>query len=126
MFVVRRQQVDVVTGVATDQMESNIAQHLVRCWPTETGALSDDELLRWVRYGIERGRLYDIVAEYDVARYLDLVFFLQADFQDNPYFPWARAILDDPALSGSVKVDRLMDHAMKAARDLIAASEAES
>ena len=125
MFVVRREQADILTGVAVEQMEDNIAEHLVTCWPDETRGMTDDDLLRWVRYGVERGRPYDIVTEYDVARYLDLMFFLQADFEDNTYFPWAREILEDPTLSGRVKVDRLMEHTTQMTRDLVAVAEAE-
>jgi hypothetical protein len=33
-----------------------------------------------------------------VARFVDLVFELGADFADDPRFPWARAVLDDPGL----------------------------
>lgn len=105
---IRGEQVEVLAGAMADGAEERISAHLRRVWPEETAAMSEDELARWVRYGVAKGGRYGITAEYDVARLVDLMFALGAQFEEDPSLPWAAEALRDVGLDGRGRVDALM------------------
>ena len=108
LFQIRREQIEALAAASIEQFQDNIVDHLRHVWPDETGALADDELFAWVRYGVERGRPYGIETEYDVARFIDLMFLFDAEFDANESLPWAAEILRDASLDGRRRVDALM------------------
>lgn len=111
LFLIRREQVESLAAASVEQFEDNVAAHLREVWPDETGPMDDDEVLAWVRYGVARGAPYGIETEYDVARFIDLMFVFDAEFDANETLPWAAEILRDDSLDGRRRVDALMRRA---------------
>lgn len=123
LFLIRREQMNVLAAASKEQFEENIMAHLRRVWPDDTASMSDDVLLQWVRYGVARGERYDIDTEFDVARFLDVMFLFDPQFDENPTLPWAAEILQAPHLDGRQRVDALMTRAMEFCDDLNKALE---
>ncbi len=114
---IRGEQKQRIAEESRDVSEDNVARHLRRVWPEETAELGDDALRAWARYGAERGRPYDVESEYDVGRFVDLMFLFGPHFDTCEAIPWARSILADPSLTGRQRVDALMTCAMKYCAD---------
>lgn len=123
--MIRQEQLSLLAIASMETLEENVAAHLRAVWPHETGAMSDEALMRWVRFGVEKGRRYEVVSEFDVARFLDLMFLFDANFDENEMLPWAREILDDPRLDGRMRVDALMTRAMAFCGDLARTPDAQ-
>ena len=74
----------------------------------------------WVRelinHGIEKGRKYDILLEPDVARFLDLMFAISPNIDENEETAWVRPILNQRGLTGEQKLDQIHEHLMFAPR----------
>lgn len=121
--MIRREQMDVLAAASREQFEENVMAHLRRVWPDDTASMSDEVLLQWVRYGAERGARYEVDTEFDVARYIDVMFLFDAHFDENPSLPWAAEILQAPHLDGRQRVDALMIRAMEFCDDLNKALE---
>ena len=60
-----------------------------------------------VRAGVERARLHGVEFEEDLVLWLDCMMILRPDFDEA--LPWAAEILDDAALDGAAKMERLDD-----------------
>ncbi len=111
LFQIRREQIEALAAASVEQFQDNIIEHLRQVWPEETGAMTDDELLAWVRYGVDRGAPYGIDTEFDVARFIDLMFVFDTEFDTNESLPWAAEILRDDSLDGRRRIDALMKRA---------------
>ncbi len=114
---IRGDQRGHVTRASGEALEDNVVGHLRRVWTEEAANLSDEDLCRWARYGVERGSLYGIESELEVALFVDLMFLFGPHFDTCDALPWARAILADPSLTGRQRVDALMSGATQYCAD---------
>ena len=89
---------DAFTRASVRDYESRMVSHLQRFFPRESESLGREGLLGLIRHGVERASSYGLVAEDDVALYLNLTMALGRDFDRDPGLPWAHATLVDPAL----------------------------
>lgn len=118
LFLIRREQMRVLAEATTETFEENVAAHLRAVWPDETEGMTEEVVRQWVRYAIEKGRRYEIETEFDVARFLDLMFLFDPGFDEDPRYPWAEEILNDPRLDGRMRVDALMVRSSEFCSDL--------
>ena len=59
-----------------------------------------------IQKGFDKSDEYGFETEYDVARYIDLMYLLSFDFDTDPRYPWASAILNEK-ISGRSKMNKL-------------------
>ena len=67
--------------------------HLKKVFPDRVSTMQEPALLDIVRYGIQHARIYSIVAERDVCKYIDLSVLYGRDFTKTLHSLWATAIL---------------------------------
>jgi hypothetical protein len=65
--------------------------------------LSDEQVLRLIRDGIDESATHGIRAERDVARYIEFLVIFGPEFQS---LGWAGEILSTSTLDGAGKMDR--------------------
>lgn len=109
MLILRTEQAAALSDPAAGEFACRLLAHVKAVLPGALAAISDDEARRIVRSGIERARLHGIGLEFDVLRFVDLVFILGEGFDTDAAYPWAAAILDRADLAPSAKVDRLTE-----------------
>ena len=56
---------------------------------------------------VERCRDYAIESEYNVLRFINIMFALGEDFDDGEDYPWSVAILNDEEMDADDKLDKL-------------------
>jgi hypothetical protein len=102
---------DVFNQGMRQGFEKSVYQHLQTSYPEVVKNMSDDAIYASISTGIERSASYGITAEYDVVRFVDLMYLLSADFDSNPRWNWIGPILDDTQLSSGEKMDLIYDKA---------------
>lgn len=107
MLVIRKEQMAALSGCARLDFERRMVAHIERCWRERSRLLGVQAVLESVRQAVERCTRYGITLEYDVARFIDLMYALDLDFDTSPRWPWAAPIVRDQHLDGHAKVDRL-------------------
>lgn len=114
MLKIRRTQRKALDEHQARYFENRMVQH-VQMFGTDDAIFADEIALReLIRRGIARARQYSITAERDVCLFIDLMLAFGASFDTDPQFPWAAAILNDPAQNHpSVKIDALYEEALK-------------
>ena len=80
------------------RFEQQLVEHIRQYHPEQHSALSTDEVLEAVRYGIRRAAAHGITREQDITRFVDVMMVLGRDFDDEPRLPWAKQILQDESL----------------------------
>ncbi|MGH9903083.1 MAG: hypothetical protein ACRD68_14850 [Pyrinomonadaceae bacterium] len=105
MLVIRQEQMNVFSLHMLEGFVGRVAAHLREWFPGQCDVLDEPALREVVRGGVRRAGQYGIRTEFDVWRFVDLMFFYGRDFDAE--FPAAVAILADDDLGGNEKVNRL-------------------
>ena len=115
MIMMRKEQMDEFEKNEVRKFEDRMVVHLNQFFPKEAKDLGEPRVREEIRYGIQRAKRYEIVSEKDVACYIDMMFKFGRDFDKDPKLPWARRILNDPAVTDpSMKMERLREAADEA------------
>jgi hypothetical protein len=109
MLVIRDEQLRALSLPLFEQwMES----HLCDYFPEQCSNLPVTELRATIREGIAKARRYGFTADADICRFVDISVVLGADFDIDPQYPWAAAILNDPAFpDAGVRLEMLFEAA---------------
>src|SRR5438132_13371033 len=107
MLTIRKEQEEVLAGYMAKNFQERIVKHVKRFWPEQCRALGDEQVRESVRTGLARARGYGMSTEYDLARYIDLMYWLGTDFDTGPSFPWAVQILPNTSIAARAGMDKL-------------------
>ena len=114
MVTIRHDQMQAFSEAAARSFEDRMVVHLEKFFPQQCKALGEQRTRDVIRLGIERAARHDIDVEYDVCRYIDLMFVFGERYDEDPAWPWASRILGDKGASQRARVDRLWDRARAA------------
>ncbi|WP_164017518.1 hypothetical protein [Pyxidicoccus trucidator] len=107
MMRIRREQLDVLALTRREAFIDRLVAQLRKHWSEECEALEDAALRERVGDAIDRAAKYELRAEVDMARYVNVTLALGPAFDEDPRYPWARAILEEEAFTPGKKVERL-------------------
>jgi hypothetical protein len=99
---IRLEQIEAFNAVAAKRFEDVALSHVSEFAPKLTAVLGADRTRAVVRLGIQRASTYGFRASGPVHLFLDLMFLLGAEFDTDPQYPWAAAILNDPSIPGEM------------------------
>jgi hypothetical protein len=126
MLQIRPGHLDAFSEVARQDFENRMVVHVLEAFPSVCEPLGESGVRENILHGIERATAYGIVNEYDICRYVDLMFVFGGDFDRDPNFPWAAKILGGTSLDATGKVDALSTAAqsyLEGAASTVAVSE---
>lgn len=112
MLVIRNEQLAVFTRALYDRFIHESYEHVCRHFPERRQKLGDAATLDAVRDGLRRGRSYGFESQYDLLRFLNLLFEFGTDFERNDLNAWARPYLESNR-SPRFRMDVLMEEAYK-------------
>jgi len=105
---IRREQMNTLDEHMRMKFEDFMVGHLWEHYPVECEEMGEDQVRDWIRHGTERAAVYEVEAERDVCKYIDVMFAFGRDFDQDPGLPWAGEILTDPRFMDSrERMDRL-------------------
>ena len=107
-MVIRQEQMSAFQEDANADFENRMVVHLNKCFPAECQALQEAGVRKTIRYGIDQAAKYDVKAERDVCKYIDVMMVYGRDFDTREDLPWAPRILNDQVLRNSTaRMDNL-------------------
>ena len=98
-MLIRRDHIDIFRQHQLDLFEQRALLHLRRDLSQQTSHVSDGELLRRVRDGLNRAARYGLTTERLVMCFVDVGFLLGENFDSDPAYIWARHLLESSKLS---------------------------
>ena len=104
MLTIRKEQMEVFDNYMLSRFESNVLADLKRTFPAKCEEQGDEAARAAIHDGIQRAAGYGVAIEYDVERFVFLMYFLEPAFDREPRI---KGILSDPAFDGRGKMDRV-------------------
>ena len=111
MLIIRGRHQAAFDQAVARSLECGLLTHITRIFGPRVAAMGEPAARALVRKAIARAKRHGIVQEYEVSRYLDMMFLLGEDFDADVALPWAREILARAGWTETEKMDRLCEHA---------------
>jgi len=111
MLTIRKEQLRALDRDKRDRFIDTALEHLRKFFPERCNALGENQLRRWIEYGIERAGSYRIVSERGVCKYMDVMIVFGKDFDRDKELPWASKILNNHYSQTEEKSDLLLEAA---------------
>ena len=106
----RAKQMKALSNAAEQSFESRMVLHLRQFFPEQCKSLGEDGVRGQIHDGISAAATYDLVAERDVCKYIDVMFTIGWHFDQDPQIPWAREILtDDSVEDPTTRIENLCE-----------------
>ena len=109
MLRIRAEQMAALERHMLQQFENRLRTQLVRTWPDECRVLGEQGVRASIHEGLRKAAGYGIDAEYDVARFIHVMYALGHDFDTDPRYPWAAKILEDERIRPSERMDQVCE-----------------
>jgi len=114
MLTIRSEQLDLLGQSQEENFILFLKDFLRAYFNEETKSESDEILIARIKTQFSNARQWGITAEKDIVDFSSLCILFGDDFCNNPNYPWAKAILNDPGIkTGKGRMLRLMDQAKK-------------
>lgn len=105
--------VDDAWLAGTGSFEQKMLAGLRRVWPAKVGSLGEPRVRLLIDRGRQTAERTGLAAERGAAVCIVLMFLLGAGFIEDPQFPWAAGIVNEPGPSGrATRADRLQKEAI--------------
>lgn len=114
MLIIRKEQMDIFEDNMIKHFEDRLVAHVNSHFPDKSRELGDEHLRTMINNGVQRAKIYKVLFERDIAKYVHLVFAFHEDFDKDPELPWAAQILNDDTLVGpSTRMECLFQESKK-------------
>ena len=113
MLIIRKEQMERLKEKERQGFVERMKDYLEKIFPDQTASLGEEGLRKEIHHGVETAEKYRMASEREVARYVELMFYLGRDFDTSPKTPWAAPILKDPFSSPANRLRRLSREAGK-------------
>jgi hypothetical protein len=110
MLRIRAEQMAAFSRAGLRQFEDRVLAMVQRHWPTQWPLATEDDWRTRVRSTITRAASYGITEAPDVTRYINISLALGPDFDRDPAFPWASALLQDTTQDPGSRLQRLCEY----------------
>ncbi len=107
MLVIRSRQLREFEKTSKNEFEEKMFVFLNEEWTAQCGALGEERVRGSIKTGTKRAESYDLTTENQIAKYINLMYALEFDFDTSPASPWAGAILTDETLDPNLKIQNL-------------------
>jgi hypothetical protein len=113
MLIIRKEQMTMLQERERQGFVGRMKDYLKKNFPEQTGSLGEAGLREEIHHGMETAEQYRMASEREVARYIELMFYLGRDFDTSPETPWAAPILKDRFSNAANRLRRLSREAGK-------------
>ena len=113
MLIIKKEQMTALTEKKRQSFVERMVNYLQQTFPEKTEPLGEEGLREEIHHGMETAKQYQMVTEREVARYIELMFYLGRDFDTSPQTPWAAPILKDHFSNAANRLRRLSQEAGK-------------
>src|SRR5437588_9782609 len=109
MFVIRQAQVEAMLEPMRRRFVEGTRAWLRGKWARKLELVSEDDLRKLIRQGMERALKYGIDTEASMSLFVELMVAVAPDFDDRPEAAWLKGLLENlkvPAQEKAVYVHR--------------------
>jgi hypothetical protein len=110
MLRIRKEQMDILGEYMLKKFENYMVVHLRHRFAERLKGTPEEAIRAIVQKGISKANCYDIRIEYDVERYIDLMFILGDDFDTAEKTLWAGELLRNNKMLPRKRINGIYNH----------------
>ena len=114
-LTIRAKQMGALNQASTEQFIRRAIDHIRVSLPEIYGDIGDDAVRASALKALEKANQFAIEEQFDVIRYLNLMYILGFEFDEDTSYPWARETLLAEHFSPREKLDLLTQLALQEA-----------
>lgn len=100
-MIIRKEQLSTLEEIRLPEFEDFMVEHLKEFSPLHSASLGESGVRKLIRVGIERAKRHRFTHRGPVKFYIEAMILLGVDFDTDPQYPAAGAILRDASFSDS-------------------------
>ena len=109
MLTIREEQMEELAKVSLKRFEDSMVEHVKEFFPGYYEVLGEPTIRRVVQYGVDRAETHDFITERNVCLYINLMFLLGSNFDEDLQLPWAASILaEESTTEPNTRIDELV------------------
>src|SRR4051812_16934791 len=112
MLTIRHEQMKALSDAFRAQLQDQLVRHVRETLPESYAKAGEAGTRENVRYAMRQAGRYGIQTNSGVAAFTKVMFIYGPGFESNPAYDWARSALQNPALSESERIARLVEGAV--------------
>ena len=105
MFVVRDAQVQAMLEPMRRRFVEGTRAWLRGKWAQKLEKVSDDDLRKLIRDGMDRAMKYRIDTESSMSLFIELMVAIAPDFDEQPQAAWLKGMLENPKIPAAEKAE---------------------
>jgi len=117
MLVIRKEQMQSFRDAMVNSFKKRMAVHLRNVFPEETSNLSEQEIFVFVDKGMKKAKLFGIIYETDIKRFLELMIFFGTDLDENDLPPEVQKTLRSKEIDGREKLNKISSYVGRTEED---------
>ncbi len=94
-MIIREQQMKELKTARYDQFKNEIYDKLKIYFPEKISKIDFEQMEVIIENGVNKAKKYHLNSEYDISKFIIVMFLLGEDFDRNPVIPWAGKILQN-------------------------------
>jgi len=107
MLVIRQAQMAMFDELELQKFIQNTRVYIAEVWGDISAKYSPEQVDQLINQAIMRCREMGAELEQDALIYIDHLFILGLDFEQNSDYTWAAEILNDTSIDGSARLEML-------------------
>ncbi len=113
-MLIRDEQMNSLSRYSTEQFLDRVFKHVLEMFPEGVAEIGESGVHQILSTGVARASEYGFTTEYDVVRFVDLMFVFGMDFDQDASLPALSEILSDESYdSATDKMDDLVEVALE-------------
>jgi hypothetical protein len=104
---IREEQLAALSLAAAGTFVDSVVEHVADCFPLHFQTLGRERTRRVIERVLTRGAELELIAEYDLCELVNLTFVLGDQFESDPRFAWATAVLHDTTIAAEARMREL-------------------
>ena len=109
-MIIRKAQMDAMSDYVFDSFIQRMVIHLRAKCQEQTAAISDAELDKFVRAGVDRAHSFNVRSEPNLVTFLEYASRYGMDFYASAPFSGAQSVLENGKLNETEKLNRVNEY----------------
>jgi hypothetical protein len=112
MLTISAAQMQALSDATHERLVDMAVNHIRTALPETYDALGYEGVHESVLIAAQKADRYGLERWPEIVRYLDVMYILGFDFDDDPGYPWAQQVLTDTDMPPDEKMETLTAHAI--------------
>jgi hypothetical protein len=110
MLKIRKEQMDIFSELMLKKFEDYLVAHIQNDFAEQVKETPEDALRATIQKGLSKAERYNIRIEYNIERYIDLMFILGDDFDTAEKTQWVGELLRNEQMPALERINRIYYH----------------